>query len=434
MSEVMNVPEGWEVKAIDTYFKLKSGETKPIDTASYGNYPVYGGNGITGYTDSINNNKETLIIGRVGEYCGSIYLVKKCWITDNALFIEKQISKFNMKYMFYKLSFLNLNQYKAETGQPLLNQTIIGNLQINLPKELEEQQKIAKILSTLDKTIESTAKLIDKEKSIKKGLMHDLLTNGIDKNNKIRTPQTHLYKQSELGLIPEEWEVVNLGSIVKIVGGGTPSRDIDEYWKNGTIPWVTVKDLHDGLIIEGDTIKDSCLDISDGFYDPHEQTTDYVVFGNDNASQNIYFLHGGLHIFDKKSEIIKNTFSRTEKSLKDQTLDNLNKDIYPIFVSEGTSEQKKAKIIHNAYLNHCFKSLASIGTKNSSLVIFGTLLKRNGIHIRKAIIKSKVPNLYIGVANATDASEFDDLIEETKKLKYPKKIYFYDYRTAKVWR
>jgi type I restriction enzyme S subunit len=53
-----------------------------------------------------------------------------------------------------------------------------------------------------------------------------------------------------LGLIPDEWEVVSLGQITKIIGGGTPSRDIEEYWKNGTIPWVTVKDLHDGLLIK----------------------------------------------------------------------------------------------------------------------------------------------------------------------------------------
>jgi hypothetical protein len=186
--------------------------------------------------------------------------------------------------------------------------------------------------------------------------------------------------------------------------------------------------------IQEEQIQDSILDISDGFYDPHEQTTNYVVFGNDGASQNIYFLHGGLHIFDKKSEIIKNTFSRTDKSLKEQTLENLNKDIYPIFVSEGTSEQKKAKIIHNAYLNHCYKSLSSIGTKNSSLVIFGTLLKRNDTHIRKAILKSKVENIYIGVSNEDEAKEFDDFIEQSSKLKKAKKVYFYDYRTAKVWR
>lgn len=189
--------------------------------------------------------------------------------------------------------------------------------------------------------------------------------------------------------------------------------------------------------IEKEQIEDSLLDISDGFYDPYEHSTDYVVFGNDGASQNIYFLHGGLHIYDKKSEIIKNTFSRTDKSLKEQTLENLDKDIYPIFVSEGTSEQKKAKIIHNAYLNHCYKSLLSIGRtkKNeSSLVVFGTLLKRNDIHIRQAILKSKVENIYIGISKESDIKEFTNFIDKASKLKKAKKVYFYDYRTAKVWR
>jgi len=49
--------------------------------------------------------------------------------------------------------------------------------------------------------------------------MHDLLTNGIDKNGKIRTPQTHNYKESELGLIPEDWEVKKVGQHVKLMGG-----------------------------------------------------------------------------------------------------------------------------------------------------------------------------------------------------------------------
>ena len=120
---------------------------------------------------------------------------------------------------------------------PIVNKSSFSNLTLMVPKEIKEQQKIAKILSTLDETIESTAKLIDKEKNIKKGLMHDLLTNGIDKNNKIRTPQTHQYKQSELGLIPEEWEVVSLEEVGNVVTGNTPSTDNEEFY-NGNVPFI----------------------------------------------------------------------------------------------------------------------------------------------------------------------------------------------------
>lgn len=183
-------------------------------------------------------------------------------------------------------------------------------------------------------------------------------------------------------------------------------------------------------------IKDSTLKIYDGFNDPYEGSTDYVVFENGGKSFNINFLHGGLHIFDNKSEIIKNTYSRTERTLKSQTLENLNKDIYPIFVSEGTSEQKKSKIIHNAYLNHCYKSLKSIGakTKDDALIIFGTLLKMNDTHIRDAILRNSVNNIYIGIYSEDEITEFDDFIEFITENKLNKNVYFYDSKTVKVWR
>ncbi len=273
-------------------------------------------------------------------------------------------------------------------------------------KLLETSTKVLKTYGVLSKADEK--KILDDSKSLKKYLV-DVITNN------------HPDKITEIS----DDEFFNSSSFIKnFEKVYTLNYDLLLYWSCIKLQ----------SFIQEEQIQDSILDISDGFYDPHEQTTNYVVFGNDGASQNIYFLHGGLHIFDKKSEIIKNTFSRTDKSLKEQTLENLNKDIYPIFVSEGTSEQKKAKIIHNAYLNHCYKSLSSIGTKNSSLVIFGTLLKRNDTHIRKAILKSKVENIYIGVSNEDEAKEFDDFIEQSSKLKKAKKVYFYDYRTAKVWR
>ena len=273
-------------------------------------------------------------------------------------------------------------------------------------KLLETSTKVLKTYGVLSKADEE--KILDDSKSLKNYLV-DVITNN------------HPDKITEIS----DDEFFNSSSFIKnFEKVYTLNYDLLLYWS-----CIKLKSF-----IQEEQIQDSILDISDGFYDPHEQTTNYVVFGNDGASQNIYFLHGGLHIFDKKSEIIKNTFSRTDKSLKEQTLENLNKDIYPIFVSEGTSEQKKAKIIHNAYLNHCYKSLSSIGTKNSSLVIFGTLLKRNDTHIRKAILKSKVENIYIGVSNEDEAKEFDDFIEQSSKLNKTKKVYFYDYRTAKVWR
>lgn len=323
---------------------------------------------------------------------------------------------FSMAYNPKRFSFTSLLDNAVERG--LINKTspiykVFTQFDTKdfeeVVKLLETSTKVLKTYGVLSKVDEK--KILDDSKSLKKYLV-DVITNN------------HPDKITEIS----DDEFISSASFIKnFEKVYTLNYDLLLYWSCIKLQ----------SFIEEEQIKDFVLDISDGFYDPHEQTTDYVVFGNDGASQNIYFLHGGLHIFDKKSEIIKNTFSRTDKSLKEQTLENLNKDIYPIFVSEGTSEQKKAKIIHNAYLNHCYKSLSNIGgTKKiqSSLVIFGTLLKRNDTHIRKAILKSKVENIYIGVSNEDEAKEFDDFIEQSSKLKKAKKVYFYDYKTAKVWR
>jgi len=195
--------------------------------------------------------------------------------------------------------------------------------------------------------------------------------------------------------------------------------------------WTTMKleDYKNSKIV-----KNIKLEIGDGFSDLTNNSTDYVVYTNNGKNsryQKIFYLHGALHIFDNKYEIIKNTYSRTKKTLKEQTLENLKKEIYPIFVSEGTSSQKKSKIIHNAYLNHCYRSLKALGGQNS-LIIFGTMLKTNDEHIQDAIMESNIKKIYIGIGSTDKITELDSFVEEAKK-RY-KKIYFYDYKTVQVWR
>jgi hypothetical protein len=169
------------------------------------------------------------------------------------------------------------------------------------------------------------------------------------------------------------------------------------------------------------------LKVNDGFIGGGNN--EHVYFSNEiHTTQTIFYLHGGLHIYDKHSEIIKATYSRTGISLKEQTLKNLDRNVYPVFISEGNSENKKAKIIHNAYLNHCYKSLASSGSKNSHLVIFGTHLKNNDKHIRDIILKGNFKNIYIGLSKIEQKNLFSDFEDGDKN------IFYFDYTTATVWR
>jgi len=116
---------------------------------------------------------------------------------------------------------------------------MIRSLKIPLPP-LKEQEKIADILSTADEKIDAIASQIEKAETLKKGLLQKLLSEGIGHSE---------FKDSELGKIPESWEVVELPHITdKITSGGTPSRKKAEYFENGTVNWIKTGELRDCYI------------------------------------------------------------------------------------------------------------------------------------------------------------------------------------------
>ncbi|MGI0016749.1 MAG: restriction endonuclease subunit S, partial [Nitrososphaera sp.] len=85
---------------------------------------------------------------------------------------------------------------------------------VSIPKKKDVQSKIAEVLSTVDRAIEQTEALIAKYQRIKTGLMHDLLTRGIDEHGQLRDPATHKFKDSPLGMIPESWEATDIDGLV----------------------------------------------------------------------------------------------------------------------------------------------------------------------------------------------------------------------------
>jgi type I restriction enzyme S subunit len=120
-------------------------------------------------------------------------------------------------YKFQKL----ISDKKSGLGVPHLFQADLREFEIPIPFNWE-QLRIAEILDTLDTAIHETEAIIAKLKAIKQGLLHDLLTRGIDANGELRPPQSealHLYKQSPLGWIPKEWECVRLSEKLGVFGG-----------------------------------------------------------------------------------------------------------------------------------------------------------------------------------------------------------------------
>lgn len=126
---------------------------------------------------------------------------------------------------------------------------------IEIPSQLHEQRLIAQILDTLDTAIRETEAIIAKLKAVKQGLLHDLLTRGIDANGEPRPPQAeapHLYKQSPLGWIPKEW-------------GCAPLREyagVTVAYVGPTNPFYTDQE-HGILFLRTGNITDDGIDLSD---------------------------------------------------------------------------------------------------------------------------------------------------------------------------
>lgn len=178
-----NVPVGWEVKKLKKIFKLKNGKGNPTENlrsepiAEF-QIPVYGGNGITGYFDKPFLTTSTLIIGRVGEYCGSVYKTpNQCWVTDNALWVsEVFIESFDLDFWYSLLTFKKLNQYGDATGQPKITQSGIGNLKVAYPPNIEEQNSISSKIIQIDSLILDKKSKLQSTIKLKKSLMQNLLT------------------------------------------------------------------------------------------------------------------------------------------------------------------------------------------------------------------------------------------------------------------
>ncbi len=139
--------------------------------------------------------------------------------------------------------------YAGSTNQLELSRTPIKASMLPVPS-LAEQHTIAQVLDTLDTTIRETETLIDKLKAVKQGLLHDMLTRGVDANGQLRPPQSEapqLYKESPLGCIPREWEILPLGICADITSGVTLGRTLNSPVVI-ELPYLRVANVQDGFL------------------------------------------------------------------------------------------------------------------------------------------------------------------------------------------
>ena len=231
--------------------KFSNGRSSPERDDCHPN-PVYGSNGVIGYSNETNAPPQTIVIGRVGSYCGSLYFSpKESWITDNAI-RANALDDNDPKFLFYLLQTLGLNHWRTGSGQPLLNQTILGGIPTSIP-EPNLQRVIAHILGTLDdkielnrrmnETLEAMARAIfqswfvdfDPVRAKASGESADSICQRLGLTPELLALFPNSFEDSELGEIPNGWAVTTLQSMTSKIGSGaTPRGGREVYIEEGT--------------------------------------------------------------------------------------------------------------------------------------------------------------------------------------------------------
>ena len=241
----------WKEVTISDIANLKNGKKRPSES---GDVPVFGGNGIMDYVNSF-NGEDTIVIGRVGAYCGCVYLSKgKCWVSDNAIAAKAKEDNDN-EYLYYLLSSLNLNYHHIGGAQPLMTQDIIGRIEVIVPQTKDDQRRIASILSSLDRKIELNNKInADLEEMAQAIFKNWFVDFEPFKNGK--------FVDSELGMIPEGWKVGRLTEIASYMNGLAMQKFPPENTED-SLPVLKIKELGQGFCgTDSDrcscNIKDEC--------------------------------------------------------------------------------------------------------------------------------------------------------------------------------
>jgi len=227
---------GWKDCQVGDVITLQRGFDIVKKQLQPGIYDVIFSSGIGGTHNDFKVKAPGVVIGRKGTL-GTVFFTKKdFWPTDTTLWV-KDFHGNDEKFAYYFLQTMHLEQLDCGAANPTLNRNHIHTLPIRYPP-LPIQRKIAGILSAYDRLIENNTRRIEILEEMARSIFREWFV-------KFRFPGHEQVQMvdSELGLIPEGWEVVKIGDVAEVGRGSSPRPIADQkYFEGGTIPWIKIAD------------------------------------------------------------------------------------------------------------------------------------------------------------------------------------------------
>ena len=206
--------------------RLSSGKGIPASRISAeGEFPVYGGNGLRGYTDQANFAGDCAIIGRQGAFCGNVrYFKGEAYMTEHAI-VVCATPEHNTRYLSYLLSTMNLGRLSGQSAQPGLSVKTLAKQEVKMPS-LEIQNRVALVLALLDKKIE----------------LNNTINENLEQQAQALFKSWFLNYEPWNGIAPNSWLHGKLGDFADIKRGGSP-RPIQEYLSDSGLRWLKISDV-----------------------------------------------------------------------------------------------------------------------------------------------------------------------------------------------
>lgn len=248
---------GWPIKLLGEVVEVLDRLRVPVNSDERamrpGTVPYFGANGQQGWIDRALFNEDLILLaedgGNFDEFSTSPIAYRidgPSWVNNHA-HVLRAGEQMSQSFLFWSLVHRDIRRYISGGTRTKLTQGELRSVELSLPS-LPEQRRIAEILDTLDEAIRKTEQVIAKLQQMKQGLLHDLLTRGIDENGQLRDPQRHpeQFKDSPLGRIPKDWEV---GSVESACGAYADCpHSTPDYLEHG-IPCIRTADIVPGELL-----------------------------------------------------------------------------------------------------------------------------------------------------------------------------------------
>ena len=239
----------WKEVRLGDILNFRRGHDLPHSAMKPGNIPVAGSNGIIGYHDTATPIKPILTIGRSGNV-GKPYFYEEAWAHNTTLYVD-DFKGNDPKFLYYLCQTMPFANFGGGSAVPTLNRNHIHPLETKIPVKVEDQRRIASILSSLDRKIELNNKINADLEEMAQAIFKNWFVD-------FEPFKDGKFVDSELGMIPEGWKVVTLDDLTSKFGTGLNPRK-NFVLGHGNNYYVTIKNMGNNRIY----LNDRCDKVDD---------------------------------------------------------------------------------------------------------------------------------------------------------------------------